>query len=410
MHRKTDDEQMEKLFNQLPKMTDERSAEEIYANIQHKVETSSKRRINWMPSVALIAAILLFAIISPFMFQKMDSVNNSAFDAPKDRGGSMEMYGDDSSADIAVEEESFNITEYKESNENESFDIQTTSDFPNYVVTTVSQPDEYVITLAVSAELEGTDDPLTLPISFVVQRNNRTYIEAFNELRQQLENLIDLPSYGLMNTMLNDNITFSQGSATDGNDRVIMEMNAGHRAYSSTQMNAFFQEVQETFRWHNFTEVEYLNEGKAGVEIGNDVKEFDLIDTFKRVAYFKFQRNDDVSKSLLVASKEEFQSMQEAVEAMSQIPNINYVFPSIPASMRVDQVITNDEEMVTISFDNSLALENTEEHSTALQALMLTARDFGFEQIQFNYPNADMIGSIRLNVPLSVPLAANPMN
>lgn len=408
MHRKTDDEQMEKLFNQLPKMTDERSAEEIYANIQHKAETSSKRRINWMPSVALIAAILLFAIISPFMFQKMDSVNNSAFDAPKDRGGSMEMYGDDSSADITVEEESFNITEYKESNENESFDIQTTSDFPNYVVTTVSQPDEYVITLAVSAELEGTDDPLTLPLSFVVPQNNRTYIEAFNELRQQLENLIDLPSFGLMNTMLNDNITFSQGTATDGNDRVIMEMNAGHRAYSSTQMTAFFQEVQETFRWHNFTEVEYLNEGKAGVEIGNDVKEFDSINAFKQKAYFKFQRND-VSKSLLVASKEEFTSMEKAVEAMSQLPNINYVFPSIPASMRVDEVIY-DEEMVTISFDNGLALENTEEHSTALQALMLTARDFGFKQIQFNYPNADMIGSIRLNVPLSVPLAANPMN
>ncbi|UAC47116.1 hypothetical protein K6959_10160 [Bacillus aquiflavi] len=76
---KWDDEQLEELLRQMPKVTDYRDPRDIYQNISSKIKKRKKQ--NWMmPAFAGAVSLLLFLILTPGFLDLNRSANQEAKD------------------------------------------------------------------------------------------------------------------------------------------------------------------------------------------------------------------------------------------------------------------------------------------------------------------------------------------
>ena len=81
--------------------------------------------------------------------------------------------------------------------------------------------------------------------------------------------------------------------------------------------------------------------------------------------------------------------------------------PSILPSITISNVVENGEEL-QISFGSDAHFENSEPYILMLEAILLTAKDFGMKRVSFQGINVSQIGNIDVTKPVDVPYSPNP--
>lgn len=388
---KWNEEQLEQLLKQLPSVKDKKTSEEIYQSIQFKQQKNNTSKTWIAPTIATVSALFIFAMISPFLFQNINPNEESA----KDIASSSEQH-------VKMEKYSAKDSEISEAKlEQESTIEQSTldkkailSDGQETFVTSISEAEE---TLTVGFT-DGNAQNI-IPISVNINEN-QDKIEQIEDIIPEINTEeLGLIGYELSSTEFSDKENTEEIKIEYKGKPKLLGVNEG-----------LFQEaIVETFRWLNFKKARLYTNDKEGIEFSHSglKTELDLKQESKK-AYFLYQYDEHTPK-LLVPSKDQYASIDKAIEAMQKgLPDQN-LKPTIMNNIATIGIKENGEQL-EVEFKQGTLFENSESTIIMLESILLTAKEFGYKTVQFKEMNIDKIGVMDVTKPIEVPFSPNPID
>ncbi|MFC4324131.1 hypothetical protein [Litchfieldia salsa] len=399
------DEQLERLLSEMPQIKDNRKPQDIYQNISTKV--NKRRKTPWLvPSIAGIAAVILIIMMGPSFINEMNSGSESSSKESADfanetkeaESGMMSMAGKEEArmAEDTKKEAMMDIT-----SEQKSTYVLWEEDLENKTLLTFTVPIS-------SAQFYTT-------VSVLTENDGRSPIDKYNEYIPMLNHLLS-ENYNIWGaeTFALDYLRFSEETQSDGTKNIIATIpaEANTPSFSPTLTEVFNITMTESFRWlqEEYKKVVYMVDGQIGAEIGQTgiVEEgVDLVSSTQK-GYFMYA-NKSSEKKFLSHSLKSYDTIEEAFEAMKlEEKRGDFVLnPSIPNEMVYQLGHDEGGKNLTISFQSTL--ENNDEYIFALEAMLLTAKEFGFESVTFE-GDIDKVGTISIGISIPVPVSPNPID
>ncbi|MRX71041.1 hypothetical protein GJU40_02510 [Bacillus lacus] len=381
----SDDQEIEHLLSQLPPVKDRRTPEEIYQNVSLKMQ-SSKKKIWLGPVLASAAAIFILFLFSPFLFEEFRSGSQS---------GNEQSAGNSSqSTDQAVTED----LPKERDDVNDVVPVPETTDLKEEVDTFVvpAESSETFITVAFrDANLQNL-----IPVSLkgIADRDKASQIKGI------LENFNEEEA-GLATSFFEK---VQLKTPIESKNRVQVNLEAA--VLSSSADSEGLNEISETLKQNGYLEAELYSNSfqEKGVEAGNygKLEELELKgQSFK--AYYLYQADENTPK-LLTPSAETFTSIDAALGAMKKSIDTHQLKSLFTESISFSK-IEKSEGSLTLTFSNSARIENTEANVLMLEGILLTAKEFGYQQVKFENTNISKVGSMDLTQPIVVPASPNPL-
>lgn len=365
--RQWDEQQIEELLTRMPKLQDERSAQEVYRNVQHRMENSNERnrKFRITPGLASVAVALLLVVLAlPLL-----PLQEQGTPVPGQNRIAM-----DKELNPAVTEE----------NSNRGVLVNPSLLKPeekNYI--TVAAPDRNI--------------QFVVPLTYMAKQEGNTLVQALEGTAAAMNE----ERLGLTRNIIQDL------HVSDDRNKVTVQVKGDHPyGNGSASENIFIHSIEETFRWLPYDQVEFTTDGHRGIRLGNIGELAELpITPFLQKGYLIYQRDEDYPK-LLVPTVESYESLEAAIEAMKQDNEIYELRASIPNDVEITEIKT-DHSHVTVTFSENTKLSNEESYVYMLHAIMLTARDFGYKSVQFEGGITQKIGDIILRKRQILPAAPN---
>ncbi|UAC47115.1 hypothetical protein K6959_10155 [Bacillus aquiflavi] len=121
--------------------------------------------------------------------------------------------------------------------------------------------------------------------------------------------------------------------------------------------------------------------------------------------YFLFQPINN-KKPFLVPYPKSYDNIQNAFEDMEQpIPEYE-LMQSISENIKIERIVEKDQLLI-IYLTKDSQLENDENTVYSIEAILLTAKDFGYDTVKFENAPIEKIGPFNLSEPIKVPLSPN---
>ncbi|MFT4413140.1 hypothetical protein ACLM5H_04685 [Fredinandcohnia humi] len=400
------DEQLENLLAQMPTIKDNRSPREIYQNISLKV--NKKKKKNWVvPSIATAAAALLLFILAPTFFNNSSfDLSSSGSDKESIEHASLAEERSPNSSEESADNQVNMLGESKEAAEGQS--IQN-DEKPTYVVKEIKE-DEVLLTYGVY--LGGVMFPTV--ISIVVESDGTNIIEQFEKNIPLVNDVIRRnPSWGIdefPQSYFSDFVEIVQSDGTKVVRADIAE-NINPESFASAEMSSFGNAIS-SFRYllEDYQHVELYKNGIHGLpngdwEIGKNVD----VEKDTKKAYL-FYMHEENGYKVLAPTFDDYNTIKEAIAAMKEslVQGDYQLHPTITKSADIENIVEDDTDL-EITFSDDAGLENNDTFILAVEAIMLTAKEFGFETVTFN-GNIEKIGDVTFGEPVAVPLAPNPFH
>jgi hypothetical protein len=365
------EEEMEQLLQQLPHVIDERSKEVVYerlsANLQRKrIKTFA------IPSIASAAALLFFIVLGS-SFMSRHEVEEKVSKNAEDRAIVMEMAS---------------------SNREEKGVSEPSVAIPSRVVNGTSKQNVVVFGIP---DLHAQH---VIPVSIFVDKNGKSYREQF----EKAKSVLNEAEWGLSESLL-DSLTIVE---FNDDERLTVQIPSDHAVFrgGTAGEEMFLESIEETFRWTGIKEVAFLTDDKKGVQLSHTDWLNSLTIEKTNRGYFLYQL-DATHPVFLTPTNESFPNIQSALNKMDD-PVDSLLRPAIPKNVKIEAIRINGDE-ATVQFSNTLKLANTRENLWMLEAILLTAKEFGFKSVVFTGGNVEQIGPYTFHTKISVPLAPNPM-
>ncbi|PLR99786.1 negative regulator of sigma-X activity [Bacillus sp. T33-2] len=396
------DRQIEELLRQMPKIEDKRDPRDIYLNIARKVE--KRKRAAWVfPGVATAAALLLIFILS----SNYMSWNDSAYD----RSGNKSSSSSEAKMDVAVKEEA--EPENGQSQKSAEPEQATTLDAsgkgnneaalktaePNYEPTAVYQED-LVENDVITYHLPDTMGQVEVPVSVLVPKvENKSSFALFEETMTK----IDEVKWGLGEYYpLNARISYDDAQKT-----VKVDVPADHKYGLGSPELTLPDTLNNTLEPLGVEKISFFTAGKQGIDLGHlgEITDVPVTRDKGRHAYFLFIVEGN-ERPYIVPTPEQFETVGNAFIKMNA-DQLNYsLTASIPPEIKLDESnVSVNGKTLTIRFPDRTQL--TDDFTYSLEAILLTAKNFGFEAVKFENAGTEKIGPFNLNNEVDVPEAPN---
>ena len=237
-----------------------------------------------------------------------------------------------------------------------------------------------------------------VPLTFIIEKGSIE--DSIVALLEETEK-IDEASLGLSEFFpIGADLSYKSESET-------IMIDLSESTYRNVSDKILWNVLQETFKYQQIEQLRYALEGEVGVEFPHiGYLENEMVNKYSQKATMIYQFNES-SPRFFVSSFNSSSTIEEAFEIMKTTDNPEdpTVFPTIPTDWGYE--IIEDDSLLHIRFDEETELNDSITHQTALEAILLTARDFGYEKVLFGYDGLSKIGTIDLNRELEVPLAPN---
>jgi len=393
------DKQLEDLLKQLPKIRDDRDPHDIYQNISRKLK-QKKHKLWVMPSVAAVSVLTLVIILSTNLTYwqeiKEKTVENS--------NESMEIaLNEDASSAQQMDEipnEGTNRVYVEDSSQDEtaSNSLKMLDTSMNY---SAIYEDEISGNEILTFAIPDKQAENIVPVSVLVPKNpQKTKMKLFLETMPRLtEEKWGLDNYYPLVAKLN---------YFEEQKELLVDVPVDHPYGEGSAAEEMFQNV--LLNEHDSLEVDKISlftEGKLGIEFSNDgmIKTFQNEKT-RNHAYYLFYPNDEQFKPYLIPSDQYFSSIKEALTAMKENIQTHGLEASIPTMMDF-QSIDDSNKTLILSLTNYSNLENNQSTIYALEAILLTAKDFDFDAVRIKNSPIQEIGKFILDDEIKVPVASN---
>lgn len=405
MHKSTfDEEQLENLLKNMPKVKDTQNPEVLFAKISSRLEEEKKievkghefkktpKKKTWiLPTLASIAAIIIVSLVLPSFLHEQDMATEETNNKVKEQKAII--------GEKPEEAENFTMMAKEGPMARMAFDggaSHLISDLPE---------DQEFITVAVP---DGNAQ-FVVPISFIVPKSEEvTNLERIETIKEHLHE----EEWGLSSYIL-ENVKFSEEQIDNNAKKLIIDVPENHPYGNGSAMEVIFlSTVKEMAKQLKVSVVEFHTDGKPGVMLGNygELKAIDLEKDKSKGLYYIFQPNGLIQKYLVPFTKE--MGFPEALEDM-KLPieiDLQQIKPAIPDSIQFKAVdIEQSTNHAIIEFAEGTTLSNDETNLLMVEAILMTAKEYGVKTVEFKNTNAEFIGPYNMQESILVPLAVNPM-
>lgn len=412
------DEQLERLLRQLPKIQDEREPQEIYQNISRRMR--KRKRTFWVvPAAAAAAAVLLLFILIPGLTGQQ--LQESADQAAEDKGEQASSGGepseqkensyetaqkseDTSEGEAGVQNDSEaepSETEVQEDDgkaglasfEEEDSDYRTAlyeEDIQGQTILTYAIPDANIQTLVPVSVLAAPEEGIT---EFDLYKET---MEKLTEEEWGLGEAYPIPQAELFYDPETETLTADIKEDADFNG------SANETLFKSLLTNHL-----DTL---NAQRVLLTTEGEPGAVISNTgaVDSLAVEEDIGNHAYYFLYTNQG-SEPFIVPGKESYSSVQEAIEAMKLNKETLGLEPSIPSDMNIKSGTESPGEgsELTLTLEEGTKLEDNAASSYTIEAILLMAKGFDYSSVKLDNVEIEKVGSFQMQEGLNVPAAPN---
>ncbi|SER14160.1 hypothetical protein SAMN04487944_101375 [Gracilibacillus ureilyticus] len=393
---------VEKMLVELPSIKDKRDKEYIYQKVQTEVNEpllKQKNRKLWVfPTLAAAGCLLLLLII-------VNGIDDFPFSSSSDMESRQESATSESSEteiqDSQLMKESSLEDKGTEENVAENSTIFAPPEDDRSLFHYIDQ-DNFVYRLDTEMELDevvftswATEDAqYTVPISF------RDTDELDNDLKtiyNNASNYISLSENGF-SALGFDTFEFF---IREEEQQAEIEMNSIESDLSSSANYQMFRYMLEDILAPLRIEQVTLTGNHPFTKQDNHFSPDYRTNTFYKI----YQYKEGSPFWLVPVSNSEVESFIGALEEMKKDEEAFHVRGVIPGDAEID--VVNEENVITVSIHSPL-IGNNQGTVTMIEAIMFTAKSFGFKQVHFDI-NIEQAGMYQLNQPLEVPDIINPV-
>ncbi|MGA9226616.1 MAG: negative regulator of sigma-X activity [Mesobacillus sp.] len=401
------DKQLEEILGQMPKIKDHRDPRDIYQNIAHRVE---KRRMPaWViPSAAMAAVLFLAFILSPGLMDWNQSADKS-IDSKSSPESNMAM-----DMDTATKESSAKNTA-DQADQNIKMDTSTEDeDKGNEFTAKVAENPYAGLNALYKEELEGQESEvityaipdqngqILVPITTTVPKEEgKPWIDSFTETMPKLKE----EEWGLSEFYPVDaTFNYNETSKT-----LNMDVKADHPYKNgSVSSTLLLDAMSQNLSGKGIDKLTFTTEQKPGMDLGNYgmLDEGPITPAANEMRAYMFYQQDDNTQPFLVPTKEQFDTIMLAFEQMQGNIEELQLTASLPKDFSPAKIEPEDDQTeLKIILDNKMALDN--EFLPNLEAILMTAKEFGYQSVKFENAGTEQIGPFILNDPIPVPVAPN---
>ncbi|QCJ43316.1 hypothetical protein FAY30_16180 [Bacillus sp. S3] len=388
------DRELEELLRQMPRIQDHRDPRDIYQNLSLK----KRKRKPWLlPGIAAVAALLLFFILAPKL---MDGTNIS-FDQTTEEKSS-------ATKEIAVADKDSNILLKKE-------DASSKEQAYTGTAQTELAKGGSIITAVYDADVESgkvftywIPDPqaqILIPVSTIINDTEEqswltVYTKNMENLKEAEWGLSDF--YPLKVTMVLDEKT----------NTVLVDVPADHQygqgaATETNFLNILKKDIASNSS--SIKKIKFSTNGVPGIELGNygSMNELDVVQETKHAFLFYYPEGSEIP--YLTTTKETFNDINQAIEAMkSDQPQLG-LKSSLKPLLPLHDVSVIDKTLY-VSLKGNTSLQDNQQTTTSFESLLMTAKEFGLEKVVVKDSVLPHIGPFDLSLEQKVPLAPNLQN
>ncbi len=372
-----DDNEIKDLLSKMPEVQDRRDPKTIYANAM-KTRSREKKSRSWILYTGAAAALLFFSVfISSNFLQQSTHEQNS--------GGGVGSQMDDRLQESADKNSEFGKSgfEIQQSHEEEPGFSSLIEKKPSLLFQDDLQNRKYI-----TISLPALNNRYTVPFTFLSDKGSRMDIAELTEL--QLKNIraeghnIE-PFYPEGMDLVYD----------EGNRITVLLENL------PAQWELTARLLEESFRYKSAVEKMSFQSGDDNLmdpDLGNLPDELNIKHVSKRAIFVLEQP----SYTLYVPSINEYPAFQEALMSMKNWED-EQVRTSIPAE--IDFRVSEENDTAIIHFEEPL--QNDKKNIIMVEAILLTAREFGFSHVRFENSGISKIGAYEIDQEMDVPAAPN---
>ncbi|MFC4410991.1 hypothetical protein ACFOZY_11230 [Chungangia koreensis] len=395
-----DDEQIEQLLSNAPKIKDERSKEDILAKLKSDPRLNGpekkKNWQKWMPASITAAAVVTMTILVSSFFNENISVPQEA--GMEDRAAESPESSEPVEAKLYKEES----TDYTDE-ESETNSIATTMQdvsLPRMAVYPSDLEEYKEFRLALSSQAEA------IPVTFLISKekiaedfggNWPSELELYRKYAADInENAFGFSEYHPM-----------IGQFKEEKGLIIHTLPKDHPYdMGSAAEHQYFQTIEWTFsEEHDLLKV--INKDGSNAEFAHMglLKSVALNNPFKKTAYYLYTLENN--QQLLVPwTGKTFEDLPSALKEMKSAQS-DFFKPIIPKN--VNFTVNEDKEVATITFDKTVDLEamDREEAGKMMDGILLTAASFNLK-VKFENVKQTEWNGFDLTQPLPQPIGPNP--
>ncbi|WP_026694785.1 GerMN domain-containing protein [Peribacillus kribbensis] len=414
------EQEIEELLRNLPSVTDTRPKADIYQNMQLAAD---KRRspIRWIPIAACAAVIVLFSILAASFRMNLNSEHKVKV---KDRNAVYQSNSEwDKKAGSTVKPENAGKKETEKetgstppaAEDKKQEEAPAPSDDKAETIEGKPGTEENKVlnaplksSLAFSKEGEShsyitisVPDPnlqYFIPLSFDTDKTDKQgQLEAVEEKMKSMNE----ESYGLSN-YYPLNLGFSLGNEEGTVNVDFADKSSYNNSYESGLLNA----LEDTFRYLGYTKITFSTEGKPGIELSDTgaMQEAQLLPP-KR-SFLIYQSSPEHPKFIVPNVNSSAETIQDALKEMQNFEANNSAAASIPSDWKIETAAERDGVLVVTFSPGTLMAEN-ENALLAIEAILLTAKDFGLKAVKFENAPLEKLGRYDLTKEIEVPSAPN---
>lgn len=405
------EKEIQSLLEKMPKIKDTQDPDLLFEKIQTRMmedqeEQGTKKFAfhKWLnrPVVASAAVILLIVILSatylnnqnPMMDQANMAKDQSLMEEPE-----ADMEKQESLMERAPVKEPDNqdSAEFNglESDDNKMFTIQDT--LKSKAVFSV--PENHI---QFSYVVPDQNKQYLVPISFIVPKDE----EKLNDYFSNMNRYVRADEWGVDPSLFSGiSFDFALNDQTVTVDMPKEFNDTGGSARESLLINSLYQMMAPL----NIKTIYFTTEGEQGADFAHFGTLTELeVPSQQKNAYKLYQVSANHPVWIVPIPADPNSSIEEAIESMYAGEEDFGIRPSIPEQISIEE-IQSDSEVLSITFSQNVNLMPTQPMVYMFDAILMTARSYGFDDVRFLNSNVSKIGPYNLDETVSVPVAVNLM-
>lgn len=271
-----------------------------------------------------------------------------------------------------------------------------------------SQPEIRLMDQALQSHvIQSTDDNTTIihgaladsqaqyiiPLSFKVPKTDKV-----DTYYNQLSNYLNEDTWGVSDYMF----TGTTFQLDKKNNQVHVELPEDFSLQGSTGARMFKKTMTAMFHPYQIKKAVFSQQVNLG-PMGNK-KELELVPT--TAIYKRYQQSEDKREFLVQIPVDYQNSIETALSEMKKDEKPFNVYQSIPTN--VDFSIQTDGKLLQLNFADKEMISHNQETVTMIEAILMTAKSFGYQEVRFTNSPYREIGPYNLTNPVEVPEGANP--
>lgn len=368
------DECLQHTLQQMPMIKDYRSKEEVYRQLV-KARKTARLKAWFLPSLASVVAAMIVVALSVPSFP----MKNEREEAEKSN--------------------KHMITLQAEQRSNGSQPLLTANEYdriPSRIVTKETLNGRDIAVVGVPDKQSQVVIPLSVPV------------KKHEPVKRQLETAktkIDEQTLGVSKRLL-DGVTMEPSRESE--QVWIVHVSKQNPVFSEglTSETMFLSSIEETVRWMGGKKIYFFTENKEGMKLRHTGYVRSMNISNEKRAYYLYQRGPS-HPVFLVPSAQRFRTFFEALKKMTKDADAS-MRSAIPQGVHIERVdVRQDHVIVRFALDSKL--DASPSTYWMAEAILLTAKEFGFRSVTFTGGNAKRLGPYIFGKKIAVPVGPNPI-